>query len=401
MKFIQSDYKTIQLSLYMIDNDDVSKRSYRFLLPKLLIAHTQSIKTKQKMIEHLQMLYGAGLAGRTSLVGNLNIIQIAFQMVNPKIVDEDQLVDQMIELFKDMIMDRSFFDDAIFEVEKRLLIEQWNALTDNKHLYANIEFAKHFFNCHPFGYPVSGYKEDIEKITADDLFAYFKEQLETNKIYFIINGYLNGFRDKIEHELMPIENHIDKPLSLSALEDFKPKEIVSKIDMNQALIKIGYHIPIFRHHPLYHAVLCFDLMLGAYAESILFKEIREKQGLCYDIRSSYDPTQGILVISSGVDMTRRDQALDGIFDIMNHLDNYDFNEDALALAKQYLIHQIKSSYDEQIALSIRAFFDDLYGDIKSLKQRIKAIESVTFEEVKEVVNLLKLELTYVLEGDQK
>ncbi len=399
MKFIQSDYKTIQLSLYMIECDDVLKRAYRFLLPKVLVANTETIKTKQKMIEHLQMLYGAGLGGRTSLVGNLNVMQISFQMVNPKIVNEEELADHMITLFEDMILDRSSFNDAIFEMEKRLLIEQWESITDNKHFYANVEFAKHFFDNHRFGYPISGYKEDIEKITCDDLYAYFKACLNTNKIYFIVNGYINGYQEKIASSFRKIERLIDIPLKLEHLEDYEPKVIESKIEMNQALIKIGYHLPIFRHHPLYHAVLCFDLILGAYAESILFKEIREKQGLCYDIRSTFDPTQGVLVISSGVDQKRKQQAVDGIMHIMDNLSDYGFNEEALMHAKQYMIHQIKSSYDEQIALSIRAFFDDLYGDIKTLEQRIKAIESVTYEEVLKVIDHLSLQTTYVLSGE--
>ncbi len=400
MKFIHSDYKTIQLSLYMIAEDDVKKRAYRFLLPKMLVSHTNSLTTKQKMAEYLQSLYGATLGGRTSFIGNLNVMYLGLAIVNPKIIDEPTLVDDVIELFKDLLTDRDLFSASIFEDEKRMLIEQWESIEDQKSLYASVDFKKHFYKDHAFGYPQSGHKEDIEMITLEGLYQYFLEVLETNKMYFIINGYLNGYEDKFKSGLSYLENQKEINFRKQTLKEETPNQIESHLDMNQAIIKIGYHMPIYRNDPLYEALLCFDLMLGGYVESLLFKIIREELGLCYDIRSSFDPTQGVLVISSGVDQKRKDEALNKIFDIISNVERYGFNEQALVHAKQYLVHQIKSSYDEQNTLTIRQFYRDIFQDSYTLEDRIKRIHKVQYEEVMEVYSKLILQTTYVLTGDK-
>ncbi|MFA6800510.1 MAG: insulinase family protein [Acholeplasmataceae bacterium] len=400
MKFIQSDYKTIQLTLYMIDFDDVKKRAYRFLLAKMLSTHTQQYKTKQALSQHLQSLYGANFNGRSMLIGNLNIIQTSFIMVNPMIVNDLSLIDQMIDIFKDMIIGRDFFSTSIFEEEKRMLIEQWDAIEDQKGLYASIHFNQLLFGEHPYGYPQSGYKEDILAVTLDDLYTYFLEVLMSNRIYFIINGYFDGYEQKIKLAFKDIENNQEKRLYLKTLEQQQAKEKTEYLTMNQALIKIGYYLPILRNDPLYEAALLFDLMIGGYVDSIMFKIIREELNLCYDVRSSYDPIKGTFVIGSGVDQKRKEEAISKIFEIMDHNGNYELQLDGLKHAKQYLIHQIKSSYDEQIALTLHAFYEDLFEQTILLDQRIEKIEKVTLDQVKSVYLKLQLQATYVLTGDK-
>lgn len=399
MKFIDSDYKTIQLSLYMIENDDVKKRAYRFLLSKLISSHTKKYQTKQQLNIYLQNLYGAQLIGRSQLIGNLNVIHIGFMMVNPMIISEEKLVDEAIYLFKDMLEDRNSFSMQIFEDEKRMLIEQWDTIKDHKGLYASIHFNEQFFHGNPQGLPISGYKEDILNLTYDDMINYFLETLKNDKIYFIINGHLNGYQVKFEQDLSKFEQ--DKPIKLEfmSLKVEEPYHFEDRLEMNQALIKIGYYLPIFRKDPLYEAALCFDLMIGGYVESMMFKTIREEMSLCYDIRSSYDPILGVFVISSGVDLKRKDEALKQILDMMGEPTSFGYNERSLELAKQYLVHQIKSSYDDQNALTIKAFYEDLYGFSTTIDQKIDRINSVTFSDVLEVLNHLKLQTTYVLNGD--
>jgi predicted Zn-dependent peptidase len=384
----------------MIAEDDVKQRAYRFLLQKMLVSHTSKYQSKQEMSTYLQSLYGASLGGRTSHIGNLNMIHIALMIVNPSMVNEDSLVDKAIDLFDQMIANRTFFSQSIFDHEKRMLIEQWESIEDQKRLYASIHFNQAFFLDHPFGYPESGYLEDIKNTTLDGLKAYFNQVLLTNKKVLVINGFVSDYEEKFRAGLKHLENEGSMKISFTRLEDRKENYINEYLEMNQAIIHLGYHLPIFRKDSLYEAALCFDLMVGGYAESILFKEIREKEGLCYDIRSSYDSVSGTLTIKSGVDLTRKTEAIEKMHMIVNHLENYGLDENALEHAKKYLVHQIKSSYDDQGSLTMRAFFDILYEQHIDLDEKIKRILNVKFSEVLEVFDMLKLQTTYVLSGDK-
>lgn len=400
MHFIHSDYKTIQVSFHMIEKDDVKKRAYRFLLSKMLSTHTNRHQTKQQLQTHLQDLYGASLSGRTSLIANLNVMQLGFVMVNPMIVDDTSLFDQMLSLFKDMLFDRKFFSKQIFDHEKRMLIEQWESVKDQKGLYAKLQFNKHFFGDHPYGYPMSGTLEDIKSMTLDDMHAYFQDVIKTNQIDIIINGYVKDHQDKIESyfESYETNNHFD--LSLSVLTPNKYQEVFEYLEMQQAVIYLGYHLPVLRNDKYYDAALCFNMIVGGYAESILIKEIREKQGFCYDVRSQYDPLQATFVIKSGVDLSRKKEAIDAFRSVINDLVHYGLNEEALTHAKASIIHQLKSSYDSQSSMTLRVFFDMLYKESYTLDEKIDMISSVTFEDVMHVYHLLKHQVTYVISGDK-
>lgn len=400
MKIIQTDYKTIQISFHMIDEDDVKQRAYRFLLQKMLVSHTAKYQTRQEMSTYLQTLYGASLGGRTSHIGNLNMIHIALMIVNPSMVNELTLVDDVIELFNQMITERTFFSQSIFDHEKRMLIEQWESIEDQKRLYASIHFNQKFYLDHPFGYPESGYVEDIKNTTLDGLKMYFKKVLETNKRLVIVNGFIASYEDKLREGLKQLEKEGPQKIVFTPLKNHSENQINEYLEMNQAIIHLGYHLPIFRNEALYETALCFDLMVGGYAESILFKEIREKEGLCYDVRSAYDSISGTMTIKSGVDLKRKTEAIEKIHEIIKHLEKYGFNEDALEHAKKYIIHQIKSSYDDQGALTMRAFFDILYANPVSLDEKIKRIMKVSFSDVLKIRNQLKLQTTYVLSGDK-
>ncbi len=398
MKFIQSDYKTIQVSFYMLEKDDVKKRVYRFLLAKMLTSHTNKYKNKQALLSHMQDLYGASISGRTILLGNLNLLHLGFVMVNPYIVKEEALFDEMIDLFKDMLMNRTYFDQDIFNHEKRMLIEQWETIKDQKRLYGRVNFEKHFFVEDPFGYPMAGTLEDVKNVTLDQLKSYFIEVMNANDIEIMINGYVKDVKNKLTTALSSFEKQNKQSLIYRKLNDKKPQFIEDYLDMKQALFYIGYHLPIYRKDKLHDAAQCFNLMVGGYAESILFKEIREKDGLCYDIRSSYDPLKGTFTVNSGIDLNRKKEALERFKTVFNHLTDYGFDEASLKLAKGYLIHQFKSSYDDQASLSHRIFFDQLYNEHETMEERIKMIEDVTFSDVLKVYEKLKYQLTYVLSG---
>ncbi|MGE4320310.1 MAG: M16 family metallopeptidase [Acholeplasmataceae bacterium] len=397
MKFIQSDFKTIQISLYMIDYDDVKKRAYRFLLPKLLTSHTEKLNTRIDMSKHLQDLYGALLGGRTYYLANLNVINIACQIVNPQIVNESTLLKDTIDLFLDMLDRKTLFNEKIFNEEKRMLIEQWDSIKDQKRLYANTKFNESFYGKHPFGYPQSGYKSDIEAITLEDMYDYFKDVISSNTISIYINGYTSDLETLKKLEVF--EQNINHKIKFSQILFNEPKDVIETIDMKQSMIKIGYELPIFRNDSLYEAAIMLDLMIGGYVESLMFKIIREEMGLCYDVRSSYDATQGVMIISSGVDQKRTDEAIFHMKKMIESPLDYEFNEEKLELAKQFVTHQIKSSYDDQGAMTSRSFYDDLYGTNLTMEEKIQKYLNVSFEDVLLAHKKLKLNTVYVLTGD--
>ncbi len=395
---IKNEFKTIQFALFFTDYDEKDTRVYRFLLPKLLISHSNTYKTKTLMQKKLEDLYGARLYTRSERHANLNVMSFMLTIVDPVIVDDHDLINQSIALLNDIFVDRSYFDEDIFMEEKRLLIEQWETLKDHKRVYANVEFGKAFFGDDLSAYPMSGTLEDIKKLTLDDVISYYQKKFYDNEIKIIINGHIDEHIQTIKDSLLIKAKSKDFDIEFKFRDVKTLNQIQEETKMNQAILKLGYHLPIFRFDPLYEAALCVDTILGGYPESRLFKEIREKQGLCYDVSSNFDFYKGVLIVSSGVSKQQKDYALEEIIKEVDRLkiDKVDLEE--LSYAKAYLVHQIKSSLDSQSYLTKRQYFRDIFNDQTPTEKRIENILNVSLEVICQVIDMIKLDTTYVLYG---
>lgn len=398
---INNGFKTIQVAIYFTDYDDLDTRVYRFLLSKLLISHTSKYNTKQLMHKKLENLYGANLYARVQRHANLNVMGVVFTCVDPLIVKDDQLLDQSIHLINDMFTNREFFSEEIFLEEKRLLIEQFDGLKDNRRVYANYEFSKFFFEGDLYGQPLPGKIEDIKKVTLEDVKSYYNGAFLNQDVKIYLNGHIKDHVDKFRNTLTIKEKYKDFKIDLSFRKPrpFSHKEEMMK--MNQAILKLGYIIDVFRSDELYEAALCFDLILGGYPESRLFKEIREKQGLCYDVSSSYDYYKGVLFISSGVAKDKKDYALKEIKKLVEDFKVNEITHEELAFAKTYIKHQIQSSLDHQSYMTQSMFIKHILKEEITTEQRLKRLEQVILDDVVNISKSIVLDTTYALYGGDK
>jgi len=400
MLSIHNDFKTIQLAVYFTDLDKEDTRVYRFLLPKMLTTHTNSLNSKLLMSQKLENLYGAYFSTKVEQIGNYSVISIVLTVVDPKIVEDETLLTDALQLFEDVIYGHDEFSQSIFNEEKRMLVEQWETLKDKKRLYAQTKFYEHFFENDKYGYPMSGTLEDAKKITLAKLKKYYQSVFIQNASRLVVNGNVST------HDLLKIEkvlkqeNKINIPFLTQFREPRALKTVFEETDMNQAIVKIGYHFPIFRANPLYDAAVILDTILGGYPDSRLFQQIREVEGLCYDIQSNYDHYKGVLTISSGVDIKNKEIALKSIQDLVFEMISIGISEQELIQAKSYYQHQIKSSLDSQSVLTKRAFVRDLLNYDETIEEKLKKIDQVKIVDVNEALKKLTIDTIYVLFGGQ-
>ncbi|MDX9691630.1 MAG: pitrilysin family protein [Acholeplasmataceae bacterium] len=346
----------------------------------------------------LEDLYGAYFKPKLERLGNLSIASITLTFVDPKIVDSQTLFNEALDLFKRVIFEHTSFNQEIFNEEKRLLLEQWETLYDKKRQYAVHQFNQLFFDEDNYGYPLSGTYEDIKKITKDKLEAYYRDVFLKNNVRFVASGNLFDYEISELSKLGFAEN----PLNIRYETTFRDlREVVEKREetkMQQAIIKMGYHLPVFRGDSLYQAANLLDDMIGGYPDSRLFLEIRENQGLCYDVSSAYDPYRGVMLISSGVDVSKIDIALESIKNEVQKMVNNGPSEKELEHAKAFYSHQLKNSLDNQSIGIKRLYLEDVLGYNDSIEKRLSDIEKVTIEDVKNVAQMIHLDTVYVLYG---
>lgn len=398
MIFINNNYKAIQLTTFFTDFDTKETLVHRFLLPKLLVAHTNMLNTKRLMNDKLATLYGAYFSARNNRIGNLSVTRISLVIPNYKIVDDPSLLDNALLLFKSVIFEHDQFNEEVFVEEKRMIIEHYETIKDKKRAYSSLRFLEHFFKGDILGYKMKSIIKDLKKLTSGDLIDYYKNTFLKNKTTTIANGdFTKADQEKIKKVLnYEIENEI-----VYKTKTRKNKKIImisEKAEMKQAIIHLGYNLPVFRNDDLVYATVLLNIILGGYPESRLFKTIREKEGLCYDVSSRYDRDKGVLMISSGVDEKKKDYALKAIKEIVNELLIAGVTSAELDNAKSFYSHQIKSSCDNQFWFTDNAFYDGLSKKVQTIEDRLVMISKVNVGDVLLALKKLSLSTIYVLHG---
>jgi predicted Zn-dependent peptidase len=160
-------------------------------------------------------------------------------------------------------------------------------------------------------------------------------------------------------------------------------------DTEQAQMCIG--VPgLSLHHPDRFAISLLSIVLGEGMSSRLFTEIREKQGLAYDIHSYSDnlTDSGAMVIHAGVDPKRVRDALRAILDqlsqLKEHISETELNK-AKELAKGRLLLGLESSRNVANWLGSQAL---LTNEILTIDDVIPLVEAVTTKDLKRVARQL-------------
>lgn len=396
---IKNDFKTIQIALYLVDLDDRNYAVHRYLLPRLMTSTTDLIPSRKQMNTKMEDLYGAYFKARTERMGNLSVVSLILTIVDPQIVKDTHLLNEALDLFSDVLNRHQSFNSDIFQDERRMLIELWETLKDKKRSYARERFIEHFFKGDSYGYPLSGTLKDIKKLKVSDVFDYYQNVMEKQAKYIVVNGRINDLEMKMIEDKLGATRKLNIPFVTSFRAPKEKNVIVETTKMQQAIVKMGYIFPIFRHDELYDAAVIVETILGGYPESRLFRIIREEQGLCYDIASSYDYYKGVMMISSGIDLSKVDHALSSIEELVNQMKNKGFTQVELEQAKAYYIHQIKSSLDSQSTLTKRAFVREMLNYQETIEEKLSKIASITLEQINLAASYLTLDTVYILKGE--
>jgi predicted Zn-dependent peptidase len=152
-----------------------------------------------------------------------------------------------------------------------------------------------------------------------------------------------------------------------------------------------------REQRLYDATILGDV-LGSGLNSLLYKDIREKHSLCYNLNAVYMRHSNLLMISVGVDKKNIDKTKERIEYIMSNLNTL-INKDNVSDAILNVISGIEQSTDslDYLLFESDAVFNNI---IDPMDVKLNKFKNVTEESVKSILPNMKEYTKYVLVGDK-
>jgi predicted Zn-dependent peptidase len=257
----------------------------------------------------------------------------------------------------------------------------------------------------PYGLYKYGYIEDLEKITAKDLYNHYLELLKSSEIDIYFSGNLKEdmIVERYSHLFSEIErNYIDerdeKNFLINDVLDSKLNEINESQNVTQGKLVLGFKLKRGNIKQDFYKMTVYSAILGGTASSKLFNNVREKKSLAYTISSQYIKHKGALFVAAGIELDKYDVAKESILKEINDMKIGEITDEELHDAKVNLITRFKSFNDSQAALIGWAVGQEILDGDMDLDVVIKRIEAITKEDVVEVANRLEQSITYYLKS---
>jgi predicted Zn-dependent peptidase len=289
------------------------------------------------------------------------------------------------------LLRHSRFGATDIDRERQIIIEEINMSLDSPRQRVAMLIDELLWPGQPFGRDIAGSKETVAALTRQQMLNFLSKHYLPNTTVVAVAGDIEQkqVQDTINQTLGEW-----KPNKVSAGFPNMGDQKVARLniefrDTEQAHLCLGVPGLSF-FHPDRYAVDLLSIILGEGMSSRLFTEIREQQGLAYDIHSYADhfADSGAVIIYAGVDPGRVDSALRSIIDQVSKLKEQISEAElgkAKEIAKGRLLLGLESSRNVAAWLGAQEL---LTNRILTTDEVISLVEAVTIEGLKRVAQQL-------------
>ncbi len=399
-------YKTIRIFIRFtarLQQEVITKRS---LLSSMLETNSLNYPDQTKLSAKLAELYGASFGLSVRKKGNLHWLNAGISFVNGEYVNDPNLFSQAVDFLKEVLfypnIKNQQFDQLTFDLEKNNLRLYLESLKEDKQTFASYALQELYFENSPEQkIPSLGVVEELDKITARSLAAYYQEMMTNDQIDIFVVGDVDPDKAAEAVGQLPFEPretaHPELFYTQPQVNIVKERQVREPIV--QAKLNLAYQTNVYYDEPERFALMVFNGLFGGFPHSKLFMNVREKESLAYYASSSVDTFRGFMSVQTGIDEKNRNQVLRLIHEQLESLRNGEITDLELAQTKAMLRNQYLLSLDSPQAAIEASFLDSWLPETKlSDEEWLKRMESVTIKEIQQVAEQIELQAIFFLAG---
>ncbi len=396
-------FKNNILSIVIPVELDNKVTGYNVLL-NILKRGSKTFSSSSKISTYLQDMYGANMVMDISKRGDKLFISFFVSFIHKDYtLYEEDLWGKAIYLLNDIIYNPNLvngrFEESIVNQEIENHKREISSKYDDKTRYSLTRLIENGMN-DEYKVPEYGTLEDLEKIDNDFLVEIYKE-LTFREIFIYAAGNIDD-KEKLIKKLEKVKQAKNKDViranikTPSSIFNFERKEVKEYMKISQGKISSLYDTKTTVFDKDYFAFSVFNSIFGGGPHSKLFNDIREKNSLCYYIFSSYDKFKGIMTVLSGVESKNFDKVNKLIDKNIKEMQNGDFTENDIEIAKTKIINSIKAMEDSMFRTINYLISLKIYGVNLSVDDVIDGIKKVTKDEIINVAKKISHVSTHYL-----
>lgn len=244
--------------------------------------------------------------------------------------------DVAIDVLSDIVV-KARFPQEETDREKGVVLEEHKMYWDMPDARADMQIGPLVFGQAAVGRPVIGEPDIIKTFTPDDLRRWRQHYGAERFIISAAGNLPTDLTAKLTQAFSGLPQTTGLPTEVIKNWTDGPRWLTDERPGEQTQLVMGWPSLSEKDERRWTLKL-LRTILGGYASSRLFTEIREKRGLCYTIRAveqSYVDT-GLFGITAGLDANRLTEALSAIWGEVNKLATKLVDDTELERAREYL-----------------------------------------------------------------
>ncbi len=255
--------------------------------------------------------------------------------------------DKAVEILSDIVLNSTFNE---FEKEKIKFKGEIDMELDSPKTKAFDNLVRNVFVNHPYGNTLTRIVEDIDKISINEVKTCFNNSITADSISISAVGDFDENMVKLafNQKLAAVPVCSSKNIETGSIVIPENKVLkICKDDAAQAQVVQGWTAPTVLNKDFPTMVLLNMILGSSGLSSRLFLELRDKKGLAYHVRSSYEPYKhsGLFSVYIGTSPENIKTAVEG------------FNTEIEKMCREYVSDEELENAKENY-LGKRAFFHE-------------------------------------------
>lgn len=407
--FIKDEnFQTILINIIFPYQEKEEELAKQALLPAMLVYITEKYPTEELFQKKLKENYILSYSARQITIGTTAAFNFHLEIPDKKTLKKD-VIEKQVELFSEAIfhpkIENEGFDNFELKREKENLKLKIRNSEKSFKAYLSNQTAKLVDNEGIFSRNLKDHLSQIDEITPQNLYDYWKEKIKNNTPIIFIMGNIE------EKEITPIieKYFIKYDKEYQTLEtDYihyltpyrtTPQKITEEKEFRDSAISLIYKVKDMKQEDNILLSLVHSL-LTSLSSRLLNKKLRDEYNLIYSSEVTFFPNYGLLKITAYINPKNKDIVEEKIKEVLNSLKNQNKITPLLEKIKERRRINLIRSLDNKYSIMNDNIFKTLKIDYTS-EESYNLLKEKTAKDVAEFIDRLSLDTTYFLKESDK
>ena len=194
--------------------------------------------------------------------------------------------EKALEILSDILINPTF-DQKLMKKESKIVLSEIKLIIDQPRNYQWVLFLKTLFDKFPAKNPIYGTVKSVKSLTSKDLKNYHKKYYTASNAIVTVVGDIPNLKTKIDKYFSKMNSSLVKTSFREEKLNKKSKKIEIR-KTNQSYVILGYKTPKRKEYDSY-VLDVIKAILGRGLSGKLFRQIRVKHGLAYEVGINHNP----------------------------------------------------------------------------------------------------------------